>query len=125
MVSKITEIESSKNLSDLISMLGIPNNSVSKSFIEQVKSKFIIKRKTENMKKEFISIKELKRGQLCICQCPEWCSLGLQIAEWDGKKFDYPDSLNDEFDLYVIAFMPIDVDGRPFVLEMSKYPQNI
>ncbi|HWY09700.1 MAG TPA: hypothetical protein VN026_00170 [Bacteroidia bacterium] len=76
------------------------------------------------MKKQFISIKELKEGQLCICTCPEWCSTGFQIAIWDGEKFDYPDASNDGFDSLVIGFMPLDDDGRQMTTEVNNYPQN-
>lgn len=47
-------------------------------------------------------------GQLCICECPGWCSLGYQIAEWDGKQFIYPEQPNDDFNELVIGWMPFD-----------------
>jgi hypothetical protein len=52
-------------------------------------------------------------GQLCLCKCPNWCSLGLQVAEWTGKKFDYPEVPNDEFDSLVEQWMPLNYDGEP------------
>jgi len=53
------------------------------------------------------------KGRMCICRCPNWCELGYQIAQWDGEKFDFPESPNPWFDRDVIAWMPLDEDGEP------------
>lgn len=54
-----------------------------------------------------------ENGQLCICRCPNWSEEGYQIAQWDGKKFDYSCSPNSFFDEHVIAWMPLDDGGKP------------
>lgn len=54
-----------------------------------------------------------KKGQLCLCKCPEWCSLGFQVAEWTGKKFDFPEIPNDMLDSLVEEWMPLDDEGEP------------
>lgn len=52
---------------------------------------------------------------MCICRCPNWCEIGLQIAQWNKEegKFDYPESPNEQFDSTVIAFAPLNEDGMP------------
>lgn len=53
------------------------------------------------------------RGQLCLCKCPDWCSLGFQVAEFDGRIFNYPDAANDSFNEHVEEWMPLNEDGEP------------
>ena len=44
---------------------------------------------------------------LCLCECPDWCSLGYQVAEYSQQKqrFDYDDAPNDWFDKDVTGWM--------------------
>ncbi|TAJ13038.1 hypothetical protein DMA11_10250 [Marinilabiliaceae bacterium JC017] len=56
---------------------------------------------------------KLKREQIVLCRCPQWCDTGYQVAIWTGCKFDYPDAPNDMFHDCVIAFMPLNKDGEP------------
>ena len=51
-------------------------------------------------------------GQLCLCFCPDWCSLGFQVAEWTGNKFDFPEVSNDLFDSLVIEWIPLNSYGE-------------
>lgn len=53
------------------------------------------------------------KGQMALCKCPEWCPIGFQVAIYDGTKFDYEDSPNYDFDLYVQEWMPLNEDGEP------------
>lgn len=57
---------------------------------------------------------KLKIEQKALCLCPEWCPLGVQVATWDGKKFDYPDNPNpDNFDNCVTGYLPLDEYDNP------------
>ena len=56
---------------------------------------------------------KLEEGQMALCFCPEWCEIGYQVAIWDGKKFDYPDASNDNFDACVEGYLPLNEDGKP------------
>ena len=58
-------------------------------------------------------ISQPRKGQLCICKCPEWCPTGFQIAEFDGNKFQCIDHPNPDFDLLVIEWLPLDKNGIP------------
>ena len=60
--------------------------------------------------------KKLKYNQMVICRCPNWCSLGYQVAYWNGEMFEYDDDPNGGFNDHVIAFMPLDEDGEPCAL---------
>lgn len=55
----------------------------------------------------------LRYGQLCLCRCPNWCDEGYQVAKWTGSEFEYDADPNGSFNNYVIAFMPLDDEGRP------------
>ncbi len=52
-------------------------------------------------------MRKLKTGELYLCHCPDWNYSGYQVAKWDGKKFDYEDATNDEFDSYVKGFIQL------------------
>lgn len=56
---------------------------------------------------------KLKRDQLVICRCPNWCNEGYQIATWNGEAFEYDADPNGSFNDYVIAFLPLNEDGEP------------
>lgn len=58
----------------------------------------------------------LKRNQLVICRCPNWCDEGYQVAKWNGSEFEYDSDPNGTFNEYVIAFMPLNSDGIPVFL---------
>ncbi len=75
------------------------------------------------MKNKQFKVKNLAINQICLCQCPDWCSEGFQVARWDGEKFDYDSSSNPEFDGKIIGFVPLDEDGLPMTPEMNNYPQ--
>lgn len=61
------------------------------------------------------------KNQLCLCRCPNWCSEGLQVARYNGTKFDYDDSPNDMFDRNVTAWLPLTENGVPMTWkEYSK-----
>lgn len=64
---------------------------------------------------------QLKRGELYLCFCPEWCTLSYQIATWEGDRFDYPDSTNDEFDNYVKSYLPLNEEGKPVAKNYIEY----
>ena len=54
------------------------------------------------MKKE--KLRELKRGDLCLCVCPDWNEEGYQVAVWKGDKFEYSSMPNDMFNEHVVDF---------------------
>ena len=67
---------------------------------------------------------KLEVGQMCLCYCPEWCSINYQVAIWDGKKFDYPDSPNDNFDACVDGFIRLNEDGKPIDKIYKQYREK-
>lgn len=66
---------------------------------------------------EYYGVKEknlLNNEQIVICRCPEWNDEGYQIAVYDKKdnEFWYSGQPNDMFNELVIAFCPIDMNGK-------------
>jgi hypothetical protein len=55
-----------------------------------------------------------ENGQLCLCRCPHWCELGYQVAVFENGIFDYPEAPNSRFHENVIAWNPLDINGKPF-----------
>lgn len=39
-----------------------------------------------------------------LCYCPEWSELGYQVAEWNGKEFEYSEQPNDLFNGLVLKW---------------------
>lgn len=70
---------------------------------------------------------KLEVGQMCLCYCPEWCTINYQVAFWDGEKFDYPDAPNDNFDNCVDGYLPLTEDGKPAAKIYREYkaPENV
>lgn len=56
---------------------------------------------------------KLKKGQMVLCVCHEWCELGYQVAQWDGKRFSYPGEPNNNFDNCVTGYLPMNQYGKP------------
>ena len=63
--------------------------------------------------------KLLTKNQMCICRCPDWCDEGYQIAKWNGEAFEYDADPNGGFDQHVIAFLPLNKDGKPTILAVE------
>lgn len=61
--------------------------------------------------------KLLTKNQMCICRCPDWCYEGYQIGTWNGEAFEYDADPNGGFDQHVIAFLPLNKDGKPTKLK--------
>ena len=53
----------------------------------------------------------LNKGQLALCRCGDWCSTGLQVAEWNGKEFKYDRQPTDRFGSKVTEFLKLDEFG--------------
>ena len=68
------------------------------------------------MYKEIKKAKKLRCEQMVVCRCPDWCSIGYQVAKWNGDEFYCDDDPNGIFNDYVIAFLPLDEDGEPCAL---------
>jgi len=56
-------------------------------------------------------------GQLCLCRCPGWCDIGYQVARFEDDMFQYDEQSNDMFDANVIAWLPLEEDGVPILVE--------
>ncbi|MDM1548736.1 hypothetical protein HX096_12820 [Empedobacter falsenii] len=66
---------------------------------------------------EYYSVNEkklLKDEQTVICRCPEWNDEGYQIAVYSKSddEFWYSGQPNNMFNDLVIAFCPIDINGK-------------
>lgn len=66
------------------------------------------------MYKPLEETKNLKRGQLVVCKCPDWNEEGFQIAVWNGREFEYSGQQNDWFNEYVEEFAKLNDDGIMF-----------
>lgn len=56
---------------------------------------------------------KLNNNQLVLTRCPDWCDEGYQVARWNGSEFYYDSDPNGTFNEHVIAFLPLDEDGKP------------
>jgi len=43
-------------------------------------------------------------GQNVLCFCPDWCNSAYQVANWNGKRFEYDEMPNDMFDGLVVGW---------------------
>ena len=41
------------------------------------------------------------KNRLLLCYCPGWSDTGYQVAEFDGKIFEYEDQPNEGFHSFV------------------------
>lgn len=62
---------------------------------------------------------KLKYGELCICECPDWCPEGFYIAKWNGEAFEGNE--DDRLDEHVESYLPLDDDGLPLFDEYIPY----
>lgn len=62
---------------------------------------------------EFLDIKKQKpvTGQLCMVSCPGWNQIGLVLAVYTGKKFEFPDNNFPNFKAFVKGYKPLKSDG--------------
>lgn len=45
--------------------------------------------------------------RVLLCYCPKWCSLGYQVAIWDGDRFSYEEQPNEDFSKHVVSWQLI------------------
>ena len=45
-----------------------------------------------------LRVKPTEFDKYVLCYCPKWNDSGYQVAKFNGKKCDYGDAPNDNFD---------------------------